>query len=254
MATSSEADVREMLKRRAGDCAMASVPSEAILRKGGRRKLRTVVVAGATMLAIAVLAGLSMALPRGGYRGLDSAGGDDSTPGVTLSPSPTSGRLRLVDYSVRAPARRSEHAPADTGPTITLNELRRQADCMRSQGFDVPPPTRQPRGGWGIIVHDPKARGLDFRSRSFREAMFVTCGPLGGPLSGDLVIGGPQPKMDRFMSCMRRQGFDLPEPTKDTTGSDQTDEWQFDLTRTTIDTSTPAWNRAMFVTCAPDDI
>jgi hypothetical protein len=125
---------------------------------------------------------------------------------------------------------------------------------MRSQGFDLPAPTKQPGGGWAVIVHDPKARGLDLRSRKFREAMFVICGPLGGPLSGDLVIGGPRPKVDRFMSCMSRQGFDLPEPTKDTSGSYHIDAWQFDLTRTSIDTSMPSWNRAMFVSCAPDDI
>jgi len=125
---------------------------------------------------------------------------------------------------------------------------------MRSQGFDVSDPTRQPGGGWSVIVDDPKARGLDFRSPKFREAEFVTCGPLGGPLSGDMVIGGPRPKIDRFMSCMSGQGYDLPEPTKDRSGSFDIDEWQFDLTRTNIDTSTREWNRAMFVTCAPDDI
>lgn len=107
---------------------------------------------------------------------------------------------------------------------------------MRSQGFDVPDPTKQPGGGWSLIVPDPKARGLDFRSRKFREAEFVTCGPLGGPLSGDMVIGGPRPKIDRFISCMSRQGYDLPEPTKDTCGSYDIDEWQFNLTRTSIDT------------------
>jgi hypothetical protein len=82
----------------------------------------------------------------------------------------------------------------------------------------------------------------------------VNCGPLGGPLSGDLVVGGPRPKLDRFISCMRRQGYELPAPTKDASGRYDIDGWQFDLTRTSIDTSTRAWNRAMFVTCAPDDI
>jgi hypothetical protein len=53
---------------------------------------------------------------------------------------------------------------------------------------------------------------------------------------------------------MSRQGFTLPEPKRDTSGSYDVDEWQFDLTRTTVDTSTPAWNRAMFAICAPDHI
>ncbi len=105
-----------------------------------------------------------------------------------------------------------------------------------------------------MIVDDAEARGLGFGSRSFRQAWFVTCGPLGGPLSGDMVIGGPRTKIDRFMSCMSHQGFRLPEPTKDTSGSYDIDEWRFDLTPTNIDTSTRAWNRAMFVVCAPDHI
>jgi hypothetical protein len=53
---------------------------------------------------------------------------------------------------------------------------------------------------------------------------------------------------------MRRQGYELPAPTKDASGRYDIDEWQFDLTRTSIDTSTRAWSWAMFVTCAPDDI
>ena len=75
--------------------------------------------------------------------------------------------------------------------------------------------------------------------------------PLGGPLSGDMVISGPRSKVDRFMSRMSRAGFELPEPARDTSGGYDTGEWSFDLTGTNIDTATRAWNRAMFVTCAP---
>jgi hypothetical protein len=49
---------------------------------------------------------------------------------------------------------------------------------------------------------------------------------------------------------MSGQGFELPEPTRNASGCYE----QFDLTRTRIDTSTPAWNEAMFVVCAPDDL
>jgi hypothetical protein len=63
-----------------------------------------------------------------------------------------------------------------------------------------------------------------------------------------MVIAGPRPKIEHFVSCMNREGFHLPAPTEDASS----DEWQFDLTDTNIDTSTPAWNRAMFVTCAPE--
>jgi hypothetical protein len=230
----SETDVREMLERRAAEFDMPAVPTDALLRKARRRKVRSMVLAGSTTVVIVALVGLSMAIPR------------DSE-----SPSAKGGRLRLVDYQVRAPAPSTDHAHPETGPRVTVEDVRRHSRCMRSQGFDVPAPTEQPGGGWAVIVENPGARGLSFRSRKFREAWFVTCGPLGGPLSGDLVIGGPRPKVDRFMSCMSRHGFDLPEPKKDTSRRYDIDEWQFDLTRTSIDTSTGAWNRAMFVVCGP---
>jgi hypothetical protein len=168
-----------------------------------------------------------------------------------VTPSAAShSRLRLVDYSVRAP---SDHTHAQTGPTITLGEVRRHARCMRSEGFAIPAPTAQPGGGWSVLLDEPERRGLNFRSQAFRRAWFVTCGLLGGPLSGDLVISGPRTKIDRFRACMSRHGFDLPQAVTNKSTSDGTDEWQFDLTRTGIDTSTRAWNQAMFVDCAPQD-
>jgi hypothetical protein len=244
----SEADLCDMLERRAAEFAAAPVPSDTVLRRARRRKARNLALAGGAMLAVAALAGLSTSLPRASDTGVGSAAGGASLP------RPASGHLRLVDYAVRAPAGAGEHAPSGRGPVITIDDVRKHVQCMRSQGFDLPEPTRQPGGGWSVVIDHPKARGLDFRSRAFREAEFVTCGPLGGPLSGDIVIGGPRPKIDRFMNCMSRRGFNLPEPTMDRWGRYDTDEWQFDLTRTGIDTSTPAWNRAMFVTCAPDGI
>jgi hypothetical protein len=100
-------------------------------------------------------------------------------------------------------------------------------------------------------VDDAAARGLDFRSRQFREAWFVTCGPLGGPLSGDMVISGSSARIDRFIACMSRQGFELPRPQKRASAGDVVGEWRFDMTRTRVDTSTRGWNRAMFAVCGP---
>ena len=247
----SESDLRETLEGRAAGFVMVPVPPEAILRKAGRRKAGNVMLASVTTLVVVVLVALSV-VPHGSDRVLNPAAGGNDTAGGPGSPSPTSGRLRLVDYVVRGPA--TDHPHARTGPRITVEDVRRHATCMRSHGFDVPQPTEQPGGGWAVIVDHPNAHGLTFRSRRFRQAWFVTCGPLGGPLSGDLVVGGPRRKIDSFMSCMGRHGFALPGPKRDTSGSYDVDEWQFDLTRTTIDTSTPAWNRAMFVICAPEHI
>jgi hypothetical protein len=244
----SEGEVREMLERRAREFSMASVPTDEILHRARRRKIRNVVLASATSVAVVALAGLAVGLQTD--RDVGSAAGGDRLP----SPAPTSARLRVVDYTLRDRAAADDPPHPTTGPRITLSGVLRHARCMRSQGFDVPAPTRQPGGGWAVILSPDKARRLTFGSRQFREAWFVTCGPLGGPLTGDLVVGGPRPKIDRFMSCMRRQGFDLPAPTKDASGHYAADEWQFDLAGTSIDTSTGKWNRAMFVTCAPDDI
>jgi hypothetical protein len=241
MVNLSEDDVREMLERRASAFGIAPALSDGALRKARRRKVRNVVLMSAGTLTAVALAGLSVTLQPGADQAFD--------PGPAAG-----GQLRLVDYAIRAPAPESEHSHSTTGPEITLGDLNRHQECMRAQGFDVPKPTRQPGGGWSVILHPARARHLSFGSREFRQAWFVTCGPLGGPLSGDLIVGGPRPKIDRFMSCMSGAGFNLPEPKKDTSGHYDNDAWQFDLARTSIDTSTPAWNQAMFVTCAPDDI
>jgi hypothetical protein len=237
----SEDDVREMLRRRASAFGIAPAPSDGTLRRARRRKVKNLVLASAGALTVVALAGLSVTLQPGSDRALDSEPAAD-------------GQLRLVDYAIRAPVPEHEDSHPTTGPEITLGDLNRHQKCMQAQGFDVPKPARHPGGGWSVILHRARARDLGFGSREFRQAWFVTCGPLGGPLSGDLIVGGPRPKIDRFVSCMSGAGFSLPEPKKDTSGHYDNDAWQFDLTRTSIDTSTPAWNQAMFVTCAPDDI
>jgi hypothetical protein len=254
MARASETEVREMLRRRAGDFVMAPASSDVLLRKSARRRLRNAVLASATALAMVAVAAGVVTYLGGSDRVADSPAGGPSADRAVGAPPATIGDLRLVDYAVRPPSQPSDHPHADSGPRITIDDARRHARCMRSQGFDVPAPTARPGGGWSVIVEDPERRGLTFKSRAFRKAWFVICGPLGGPLSGDLVIGGPRPKVDRFMACMSGQGFGLPEPRKDTSHGYDTDEWRFDLTRTDIDTSTRRWNQAMFVACAPDDL
>jgi hypothetical protein len=169
--------------------------------------------------------------------------GDRSAVG-SASRSTSTRALKSLSYVLADPAKHGQgHRHATGGPTVTVHQLREHARCMRAHGFHVPDPTRTSQG-WAVIV-DPGA--LDLASARFREAMFVTCGPLEGPLSGDLVLGGLSPqRIDRFISCMRSRGFDLPRPSKQPSG-----DYVFDLSRTSIDTSRPAWNRALFVTCSP---
>jgi hypothetical protein len=243
--TVSEHEVREMLERRAGDFAMPPHPTRDLRRGARRRRTRAIARVATGALALAAF-GLIAA-------GLAGTADRPAHPVATGAGNPTASKasLKLVSYSLRGIATESDPPHHETGNSITHEDLRKHAECMRSQGFDVPDPTQGP-GGWGIIIDHPAAHGIDLSSRAFREAMFVTCGPLGGPLTGDMVIGGSREKIDRLMSCMRQQGYDLPEPTRDTSGAFDIDEWSFDLTSTDIDTSTTEWNRAMFLTCAPD--
>lgn len=122
----SDTDVREMLERRAADFATGPVAADAILGRARRRKVRhfVLVSATATFAVVALVGGISVSLLGGSERGADSAAG--GSPATPTAP----GQLRLVDYSVRAPAR--DHPDAGSGPTITLHDLRKHAKCMRS--------------------------------------------------------------------------------------------------------------------------
>lgn len=238
----TERDLREMLQRRAKDMTLAP-PTQTLLRRALHRRTRARgLVLASAVLALVVVVPVGVSITRAPDRPRDVA----AEP--PISTDKASDRLRLVSYTFDT-QQEAPHPHDETGEPITLADLREHAECMRAQGFDIPDPTKTP-DGWSLIIDDP-AGELDFHSREFREAMFVTCGPLGAPLSGDIVIGGPREKIDLFMACMSAQGFDLPEPVKDTSVGYDIDEWEFDLHNTGIDTSTSEWNRAMFVTCAP---
>jgi hypothetical protein len=232
----SEPEVREMLRRSASEFSMDSHPEPRVLHRARRRRSRNWVLAGAAVVAIGAVGVLSLNLLRAPDRPVRVIGHNNpSRPG-------TAGPARLVTYVV-----------ADTetdGSGTTLQDLRDHAACMRAQGFDVPDPTVGPDGSWRIEVENPQ--GFDPGSQAFREAMFVTCGPLGGPLSGSLRIVGSQEMINGFVTCMQGQGFDLPEPTLVSTSGEGSPQWELDLTGTDIDTSTPAWNQALFATCSPD--
>src|ERR687886_143495 len=125
MTKASETDVREMLRRRADDFVMPRAPSNAVLRKGARRKLRNTVLASAAALAtVAVVAGVVSYLGGSGRVTDSPAGGRpaDRAPGTA---SATIGRLRLVDYAVRPPTQSSDRAHAASGPRITIDDVRR---------------------------------------------------------------------------------------------------------------------------------
>jgi hypothetical protein len=67
------------------------------------------------------------------------------------------------------------------------------------------------------------------------------------PLGGALALVGTADQIAVFVTCMQAQGFELPDPAQGTGGS-----YRFDIP-SAIDTSSDAWNQALFVTCALPD-
>jgi hypothetical protein len=146
--------------------------------------------------------------------------------------SPAAPAVRLLDYT---------GDPTDADGSA----LEQHAQCMRDQGFDVPNPVRTDTG-WEVTLPP----SIDRSSPAWQEAEFVTCALskfLSGPPPANLVFAAPTPTdVQAFLDCMRGQGFDLPEPTQDADGA-----YRIDLSTTSIDTSSDAWNRALLITCAP---
>jgi hypothetical protein len=218
----SEADVREMLERRAKAFSMDPDPPEAIGARARRRTSRNVALAAASLTSIGVVVVL-----------LVGAIGALRTPGGVGTPSGT--HVKLVSYFL------PDTSDGATGPNAG-SELSDHIACMRAQGFDIPDPVRTD-DGWSIPV-DPSV--VDVGSAAWREAAFVTC-RLPMPASGNVILGLSKERVDRFVACVSDQGFDLPQPTLNHDG-----EYVFDLTGTDIDVSSTAWNEAAFVTCSPD--
>jgi hypothetical protein len=216
----SEAEVRDALRRRADDFESSPNMPDRIVALVGWRKMRNGALAGLACAAIVAVAAASIfaeQLPGSGSPAPVVADGGSSVSYVLLG--------------------------AATGQTTAPTWLSDHIACMRAQGFDIPDPTPT-SDGWSIVVPDPEALG--FGTPAWREAAFVTCA-IDQPLSGNLILGLPKERVDAFVTCVAGQGFDLPDPTMNDEG-----EYLFDLTKTDIDTSQPAWDRAAFVTCSPD--
>lgn len=223
-------ELRRILYEKAASFGMSrSLPNGMVARVRRRLAQRVVgLIAAVTAVATAVV------LVNGGEATSPILAGRNGRPIMTA--------VRLVAYD--EPSDRADpHPQADD--TAGPGGLRRFAACMRDEGFDVPDPVHTDEG-WSILV----APGEEIPSGpEWREAAFVTCRPADFSLSGDLVLGGrTSAEIDRFAACLRREGFDLPAPTRARGG-----EHVFDLRGTAIDTASDEWSRAVFVTCAPGD-
>jgi hypothetical protein len=203
-----------------------SLPSH-VLRRARRRTRR---VTAAVTAAAVVIGGVSAFALRLDHRGTSS---------TVAATKPVV--VRLVDY---APESGTE-SPDDPAFDSVFQQ---HIQCMRDQGFDVPNPVQSDHG-WSIVFPPGSDPLSDPR---WREAALVTCNLLkfeNRPLPGDLVMGIGAEKMAEFLSCMRTQGYDLPQPE---VGSDGQYRWPLQaLQGLGIDTRTDEWNRAVFMTCSP---
>jgi hypothetical protein len=156
--------------------------------------------------------------------------------------------LRLNAKSECSSTRDNVHheGDSDAGRQISGDDVREHIECMREQGFELPDPTRTDEG-WAVLVDDPEDMGME--TRRWREAAFVTCRPSPPPGAGDLIFSNdilPTERVDEFRACMSNEGFDLPAPRL-TDGN----VWRFPISEAGIDIGRDDWNRAVFVTCAP---
>src|SRR5881296_1684063 len=120
----TEAELREMLRRRAGELAMASEPDDAIVRRAARRKTRNVALAIAAALALAGL--------------------------VSLPVSPTRYVGDLWRVGVRPHAHEHRHERARLEPR-DVRDLRARRQVASSSGSRTP---SSARNGRGANAHD----------------------------------------------------------------------------------------------------
>ena len=218
MKTSVEERLRTHFTETASRFSMTGgLPPEVPRR--ARRRLVGAVAAG--VIAALVLGSLSVVILQAGH-----------TAPVAKASHETIVRLRLVDYAEDSDG----------------SGLRAYSQCMRAQGYDTPDPVPT-ADGWALLV---PPGSIDRTSTQWREAAFVTCNLhrfVPRPLSGDLILGFSDEKIDAFIACMGGQGYDLAKPSPDAEGNYRWDLEQ--LRGQGIDTTSDGWYRATLVTCSP---
>ena len=219
MKNAIEDELRALFGRNASEFDMDPTQHARAVRKAKRRMLR--VTTGIVAAAVALTAVSLISLR--------------SDQGTTTSRAPV---LKLVDY---APPD-SEDSPDDPQFQAAFQQ---HVECMRGQGFDIPDPVKTEHG-WEILM---SPGSVDFSDPRWREAALVTCSLekfTNRPLTGDLVMGFSEAKINEFIACMHTQGYDLPEPSIGEDG-----QYRWSLQGLGIDTRTDEWNRAVFLACSP---
>ncbi|MFF5933839.1 hypothetical protein [Streptomyces sp. NPDC012508] len=78
--------------------------------------------------------------------------------------------------------------------------------CLREQGLDVPEP-KPGEEGVGLTI------GGDGMSKEKMEKAFKACRDKGGAGMGKELTQADKDKMIKYAQCMRKNGFDMPDPT-----------------------------------------
>ncbi|MFD7322064.1 hypothetical protein ACFV9D_13430 [Streptomyces sp. NPDC059875] len=99
------------------------------------------------------------------------------------------------------------------GGSESVNEEGKKADqalehrkCLREQGLDVPEP-KPGEQGVGLTI------GGDGVSKEKMEKAFKACQGKGGAGMGKEPTQAEKDKMIKYAQCMRKNGFDMPDPT-----------------------------------------
>ncbi|MFF8607774.1 hypothetical protein ACF06X_17730 [Streptomyces sp. NPDC015346] len=94
----------------------------------------------------------------------------------------------------------------------TVSEEGKKADqalehrkCLREQGLDVPEP-KPGEEGVGLTI------GGDGMSKEKMEKAFKACRDKGGAGMGKELTQADKDKMIKYAQCMRKNGFDMPDP------------------------------------------
>jgi hypothetical protein len=227
-----EDELRSLLRAKADGYAplpqgRTSIVTRARIRLLRRSSATMLVLAGASLLATTLAIRLTPG--EGAFAALD----------VRTRP-------HLGSHATRPRGHDETPSHAAPGQPITLAMLKKNVQCMRDHGFDLPDPVKTAHG-WQVIVEDSSplpSESPDYNVRQrWAQAVFVDC-RLMDP-TGDLVLGGrTRQQIAGLMACARAQGFVLPTPTETKRG-----EFEFDLSVASPRWGSQAWYQTVFVRC-----
>ncbi|MEV5979023.1 hypothetical protein [Streptomyces sp. NPDC052114] len=101
---------------------------------------------------------------------------------------------------------KSSSNSADGGKGAEADKAYKQRQCLRKHGLDVPEP-KSGQDSRGLTI------GGDMSKEKMEKAM-KDCG-MGGGAKGGGVSQADKDKMLKYAQCMRKNGYDMPDPKFD---------------------------------------